>query len=456
MLATEWPSMPASSRARALRRGCGSGGDAAGAEDATTDSSSAAAAVEHLVVTVEPGGAVVGHAQLQRASAMADAGRAALVHSVLVAPAYRRRGLGRLLMRAVEDAATRAGYCMVYLSTPDRADFYRACGYHVADAAPVAASNRAAAKLTAGARESIEGALAANFARMQAARGAAAGGSGSSGAADGGGGAVHVAGNTWMRKRLVDFLPATALGDADIANDISRGVEACVGREIDVDAFVARVPSQRQVGPTCGLTALRMAMDAFGVAAEDGDSSLLARAAAKGFTTDGEMFSAEALADVAASCCGLDASLVDFSTVGAGDVRRALAEAALLVVPYDRGAGTSEPAALGGASAHWCLIVGAVGPRAGTSSEGRVRLRDVAAAGECALMNGAEADGEDLFVVCQHSMSAHLFVTPLGRLRTSNAQLLGVKESSAVAHMVIPEGGPQLAGRVVVVRARKP
>jgi GNAT superfamily N-acetyltransferase len=53
--------------------------------------------------------------------------------SVYVSPEFRARGLGTLLIEAVEKEAREKGFQQIYLHTSDRADFYAKRGWAILD-----------------------------------------------------------------------------------------------------------------------------------------------------------------------------------------------------------------------------------------------------------------------------------------------------------------------------------
>jgi GNAT superfamily N-acetyltransferase len=89
-------------------------------------------------VATNDAGEVVGAVTL--AIREGEAGRAAVVHWLLVDPAWRRRGIGRVLMSHLEQAAWEAGYREVQLEThadwASAVAFYQSMGY-----APVRAAS---------------------------------------------------------------------------------------------------------------------------------------------------------------------------------------------------------------------------------------------------------------------------------------------------------------------------
>ena len=76
---------------------------------------------------------VVAHSQLQIATDHTD-GQAAIVYSVVVHHAYRRKGFGRVLMEFTEQVARDAGFSYLYLSTGDQQEFYKSLGYKLSQA----------------------------------------------------------------------------------------------------------------------------------------------------------------------------------------------------------------------------------------------------------------------------------------------------------------------------------
>lgn len=79
------------------------------------------APIEFLVA--EDRGVAVGAIGLERH------GSSGLLRSLVVAPAQRERGLGRALVRAVEERATRAGCTRLVLLTSTAKAFFEALGY---------------------------------------------------------------------------------------------------------------------------------------------------------------------------------------------------------------------------------------------------------------------------------------------------------------------------------------
>ena len=86
---------------------------------------------DRVLVVAERGGEIVGMAQLARSSAD-NARHRAEVQRVAVATDARGAGVGKLVMRAVEDEAKKRGLTLLWLTThadTDACAFYEAVGY---------------------------------------------------------------------------------------------------------------------------------------------------------------------------------------------------------------------------------------------------------------------------------------------------------------------------------------
>lgn len=100
-------------------------------------------APDHVLLIAERDGAIVGTAQLELAM-RANGRHRAEVCKVLVPPECQRQGIGKALMRAVEDEARRLGRTLLHLDTrfADPANrLYRHSGYTVAGTIPSWARN---------------------------------------------------------------------------------------------------------------------------------------------------------------------------------------------------------------------------------------------------------------------------------------------------------------------------
>ncbi|KHN72943.1 N-acetyltransferase 6 [Toxocara canis] len=83
-------------------------------------------------------GRLVGHARL--CPLLSDE-RGCWIESVIVSTDMRNRGLGRIIMQHLENAARNYGFKKCYLSTEDKRPFYEKCGYECCEPVLNAGSN---------------------------------------------------------------------------------------------------------------------------------------------------------------------------------------------------------------------------------------------------------------------------------------------------------------------------
>ena len=120
--------------------------------------------------------------------------------------------------------------------------------------------------------------------------------------------------------------------------------------------FCPRVPPARlQVGPQCGLVALSLAAATRGLTCTTEEVQELA--IKRGFSSQGEMFSASDMADLSKEVLGGGELMAISSLLDKAWLVSVLAEGRHLLVPYDCGANHS-PCLEGGKRAHWALVVG--------------------------------------------------------------------------------------------------
>eukprot|EP01032_Pedospumella_encystans_P011055 gene11055-12888_t len=85
-----------------------------------------------LVDSIDPN-CVVGHVKLtpsvQTSSDIYGTAPSGILTSVVINEAHRGKGIGTLLMRAIEEQALMQGYCTLILWTPDAMNFYSKLGY---------------------------------------------------------------------------------------------------------------------------------------------------------------------------------------------------------------------------------------------------------------------------------------------------------------------------------------
>jgi len=297
--------------------------------------------------------------------------------------------------------------------------------------------------------------------------------------------------DVWLKKRLVESVGSqpvprdrliAEMTEAAVASSRAPGVtgggsgsgggggNGSGSGPVMWEYLAVAVPWQRQIGPSCGLAALRMVRDFFvgnsggdragGVAGADSRSgvhkqpSLLQAARDAGCSTDGEVFDAAALQKLAETVCGLRCEMRSFAATTPTDIVSVLSNGGCFIVPYDAHPGTRLPSHNGGRSAHYGVIIGAMFPSRRGDSE-RPSAVDTAtseASGDTvgtAESSSAEGDApqdaevaltehrggrvpsssDDVLAVVLHSMSHRLCIAPLSAFAASNAQLASVDES---------------------------
>jgi len=258
-----------------------------------------------------------------------------------------------------------------------------------------------------------------------------------------------------MGKRLRAFPPPAALAPDDpqerlgLEAEVRRALEEAVQQErivlpVDLPAGsplavrALRLPWLRQLGPSCGLSALAMVHDAWHAHGplDDGScavrDSLLQAAQAAGHTRDGEVFSTARLHAAAllpcVGCGGVDlCPPFDHAEQLRVAATRAVDAGHVMVIAYDADLRNGHaPMQAGGVHAHWAAIIGYA---------------------------TVETDGVTLPVGCvlQHTLSHRLVAASWDALFRSNGQLHGVDPWKAAAgRWVVDESGPSLAGAVVL------
>ena len=376
-LSEEWPNVTSAQRAaRIIAKG---GVSYALVEDMTHGTSSSShptstPPADATCTTVDPNttSTLLGYARLQKVVDSGE-GSSCAVTSVVIPKTRRGEGFGTALMSALEDAALSAGYAYIYLWTSTAKGFYLRCGYMLCDRINLD-------------KPVLRGRGQAVLALEAMLRGRAAG---------------PIEDNpqegddvVWMRKRLLERTESILRSEEDLSDLIVQAVARLGSFEYQCKNF----PWAKQIGPSCGLAALRMVYE--GENGEGGTDGLLTTAVSRGFTNDGEMFRINELRTLSEEHLKMPASVLP--TTGT-TVLSALQANKLVVLPYDRSPGTSLPALYEGAYAHYGVVIGyGVGKKG--DGDGVCDCRRVE---EEAVSGVGEGDSlEDVYLIVQHGMSA--------------------------------------------------
>jgi predicted GNAT family acetyltransferase len=360
------------------------------------------------------------------------AGRAAAVTYVVVEPSIRGKGFGRILMHQLELEARRLNYHYLYLWTQTAIGFYEALGYVACHRVSL---HRDCLKSLAPEQVSnLESALSKRF----GAKNAVSRDEGSAAGTDRRSETILLppedgcsSQDVWMRKRLVEKLDPVPVPTETRVEEMRQYVrerEAATGVPLAWEYFLVPLPLayHPQVGPSCGLAAIRVVRDRYKSSSEaydSGNMSLLQLAQNLGMTADGELFDADDLGCLIQRVCRLDNVLVQ-SFPSIDEITSILVERnGLIVLPYDSHPGTRLPFLNSGRSAHWGVVVGVLH---GLPKEGSTEFDT-----EPTLtpLNGRNVDLSEVaetILLMQHGLSRKLAIAPYEDIRSSNAQLSAV------------------------------
>jgi hypothetical protein len=118
--------------------------------------------------------------------------------------------------------------------------------------------------------------------------------------------------DVWLRKRLIESIVSRHIPLEERLIEIRDKI---AGHTPVIQWFytLQEVPWQQQVGPSCGLAALRMVRDFFRPHGQM--PSLLSEARENGYSRDGEMFDANHLQLLAENICGLKCEMASFASL---------------------------------------------------------------------------------------------------------------------------------------------
>ncbi|KAM9801467.1 actin maturation protease [Neosynchiropus ocellatus] len=221
------------------------------------------------------------------------------------------------------------------------------------------------------------------------------------------------------------------------------------------------VPSLIQDGPQCGLVALWMATQ-LGATKIDMDA-VTQMALKRGFTAQGEMFSARNMALLAEEVCGCRAELLSGGLGGnnAQVIVSHLWSRQPVLIPYDEDF-NHEPCQRDGHRAHWAVASGVLV----SLDEGVMRKEELEADPTLPwlyLLTDGNASCpfsklQDVYVLAKQGKSLRYQIWKLDTLAESNKQLkmMDPERASDGTPYVVPDGGVEagLAGQAVLIHTR--
>ena len=287
----------------------------------------------------------VGCARIQNAAETGE-GMACAITSVVISTKHRGKGYGKELMSGLEEVAKELNYTYIYLWTSTAKGFYEKCGYMFCQR--INLDKPVLRKFNQQAILALESMLSQRQNKMD------------SSAMDNIDNPREGENVTWMRKRLVQELPSQSRDNEELHSLISSSCESLTVSELCFTYHCVNVPWQRQVGPSCGLAALRMVKEYYNQQLPSDAKTLLETAVERSYSADGEIFNINNLERLAVDVLLFkDAYVLETTTDDIEIVIKSIIDdGKLIVFPYDRNPGTSLPALYNGVYSHYCVFFG--------------------------------------------------------------------------------------------------
>ncbi|XP_008280751.1 actin maturation protease [Stegastes partitus] len=225
------------------------------------------------------------------------------------------------------------------------------------------------------------------------------------------------------------------------------------------------VPSLIQDGPQCGLVALWMAAHLWQPQLSVDMDTVVQTALSRGYTAQGEMFSAENMALLAEEVCGCKAELL---SGGLRDNNAAAVIAHLwgrqpVLIPYDEDF-NHEPCQRGGQRAHWAVASGVLlGVDQGAVSKDHTQPDPTLpwlclAADSCSPCPVSTTAVKEVYILAKQGKSLRYQLWSLDNVAQSNEQLkeMDPQKANDGTQYVLPLGGVEagLAGQAVLLHTR--
>jgi N-acetylglutamate synthase-like GNAT family acetyltransferase len=432
---------------------------------------------------------VLGHVKMNTISKNSDLhfgnSKCGIITSVIINSKYRRdgSGYGRHLMTLLEERARADGYCYLYLWTNDAMGFYLKLGYQATERV---------IEFTSVFR-SLENSVISKFESMlslklqQSIEGIPPSSPASPSSSAGDSQLPYI----YYKKRLLDEHPLQTIPSSQwkeslqhtISHQLQHSSLSSFG-----SCFVNLLSWSPQIGPSCGLQALRFSLDYFASHFNFSSShSLLQRAISSGYSNDGEIFnifhllalinlllnqspslpSATSVSLPPLILPSLHISVVPFSSLSWTDITEILTSTShggLVILPYDRNPIDHTPCEENGRKAHYGVICGYLEHRQ-TPSRSEPERNHVVAFEEkgdlrsLSLKWGQEDSSalpvEQSLLMIQGMSSKPILASHTSFL-SSNQQLFQHRECHeplvSNKEYIVPEGGPILADLCLVFR----
>ncbi|XP_061072744.1 actin maturation protease isoform X2 [Conger conger] len=248
------------------------------------------------------------------------------------------------------------------------------------------------------------------------------------------------------------------VGDHKEAQLLLRQREGSFRQDLQWALFNKYVPSLIQDGPQCGLVALWMAAHLLQHPLAMTMESVVHTAMQRGYTAQGEVFSARDMALLAEEVCGCHAEHLSGGMGGDNSSRivRHLSAGLPVLIPYDEDF-NHEPCLRSGHRAHWAVASGILLGVAQGTLKGHFQadpaLPWLLLPRDAPCWQGAAV--EEVYILAKQGKSLRYQLWPLEALERSNSQLreMDPKRAADGTAYVLPQGGLQvgLAGQAVLL-----
>uniref|UniRef100_A0A3B1J187 Actin maturation protease n=1 Tax=Astyanax mexicanus TaxID=7994 RepID=A0A3B1J187_ASTMX len=253
-------------------------------------------------------------------------------------------------------------------------------------------------------------------------------------------------------------------GDFEEARLLLAQREGSFRKDLDWVLCNKYVPSLIQDGPKCGLVALWMATHLLRPTDAISVEKVIQTALEKGYTAQGEMFSAGDMALLAGEVCGCRVQRLSGGMTGDNSalILKHLMEGQPVLIPYDEDF-NHEPCLRRGHKAHWAVASGVLfGLVQGSISSSHCPA-DTTLPWLHLSEGSAAADWPpnavvEVYILAKQGKSLRYQLWKLETVAQSNAQLkeMEPQRASDGTHYVLPPGGVEegLAGQVVLLYSK--
>jgi hypothetical protein len=357
-------------------------------------------------------------------------GNAVAATFIVVDENARGRGMGSQLMNMLEQEATRLGYHYVYLWTKTAIGFYETIGYQ--ECTRVSLKRACLKILEASQVESLEALLLKKSKKNSVSIPTKTLSSSSKSPKETillppGDNDDNNLQDVWLRKRLVEHVGSIRIPLEERLEELQEVIADHVPRTMEWRYHLLSLPWQAQIGPSCGLAALRMVREYFWTTHSKEEQqlpSLLGEAQERGYTNDGEVFNANHLTDLADTVCGIECDMWSTWELQPRAVTQELMAGGVFILPYDTNARTKLPSRHSGQKAHYGIVVGIlIGLELESASEEKP-LQCLENEESLSLVD----DADTVYLMVQHSLSSKLSIAPWSDFMESNQQLVSVDE----------------------------